>query len=64
MVADITTMWCVAVPLGALAGLVLQLPPFFTYTLLYSDQIIKAIWCVFRLHSGKWIKKIRGAGEK
>ena len=64
MVADITTMWCVAVPLGALAGLVFQLPPFFTYTLLYSDQIIKAIWCVFRLRSGKWIKKIRSAGEK
>ena len=28
-------------------------------TILHADQIIKAIWCVFRLRSGKWIKKIK-----
>jgi len=27
---------------------------------LYIDQVIKAVWCVFRLRSGKWIKKIHG----
>ena len=58
LLADMSTMWLLAVPLGALGGLVFHLPPFFTYQLLYSDQIIKAVWCVYRLHSGKWIKKI------
>ena len=59
LMADMFTMWLIAVPLGALAGLVLHLPTFYTYVFLHADQIIKAIWCVFRLRSGKWIKKIK-----
>jgi len=49
------------VPLGALAGLVWHLPPFWVYFCLSSDQVLKAILCVFRLKSGKWIKKISGS---
>lgn len=60
LVADMTTMWLFAVPLGMLAGLKLQLPPFYTYLFLYSDQIVKAFWCIWRLRSGKWIKHIQG----
>lgn len=60
LVADMTTMWLAAVPLGALAGLVLHLPAFWIYIFLHMDQIIKAFWCVFRLRSGKWIKKVKG----
>ena len=63
LAADMSTMWLIAVPLGALGGLVFHLPPFYTYLFLYSDQIIKAVWCVFRLHSGKWIKKISTHGD-
>lgn len=59
LAADMSTMWLIAVPLGALAGLVLHLSTFYTYIFLHADQIIKAIWCVFRLRSGKWIKKIK-----
>ena len=60
LAADMSTMWLIAVPLGALAGLVLHLPTFWVYIFLHSDQIIKAVWCVFRLSSGKWIKKVKG----
>lgn len=60
MVADVIFQFVVAVPLGALAGLVWHLPPFWVYFCLYSDQVIKAVLCVFRLTSGKWIKKISG----
>lgn len=60
LVADMSTMWLIAVPLGALAGLVLHFPAFWVYIFLHSDQIIKAVWCVFRLSSGKWIKKVKG----
>lgn len=58
MVADILFLWAASVPLGALAGLYWHLSPFLIYTFLKIDQIIKAIWCIFRLHSRKWIKKI------
>ncbi len=63
MVADILFLWCASIPLGALAGLVLHWPGFWIYVMLKIDQIIKAFWCLIRLHSGKWIKRIRRAGE-
>ena len=58
MMGDILFLWVASIPLGALAGLVWNLPPFWVYTFLKCDQIIKAVWCIFRLRSGKWIKKI------
>ena len=58
MVADILFLWIASVPLGYLCGITWGLSPFITYTALKIDQIIKAIWCVFRLKSGKWIKRI------
>lgn len=61
MLADILFLWLLSVPLGYLAGLVWELPPFWIYLFLKSDQVVKALWCVGRLRSGKWIKKIRGS---
>ena len=62
--ADSSLMWLVAIPLGAVAGLVLNLPSFWIYVCLYIDQILKAIWCALRLRSGKWIKKIQGTNNR
>ena len=58
MAADVLFLWVASIPLGYLAGLVLHLPAFWIYTFLKIDQIIKAVWCIFRLKSRKWIKKI------
>lgn len=63
MVADILFLWIVSIPLGALAGLYWKLPAFWIYFFLKIDQVIKAVWCIFRLKSGKWIKKISGSNE-
>lgn len=63
MAADILFLWIAAVPLGYLAGLVWHLPPFWIYFFLKIDQLIKAIWCIFRLKSGKWIKRVRGQDD-
>lgn len=60
MVADILFLWVVSVPLGAMAGLVWKLPAFWVYFLLKADQVLKAVWCVQRLRSRKWIKAIHG----
>lgn len=60
LAADMTTMWLIAVPLGALAGLIFHFEAFWIYIFLHADQIIKAIWCIVRLKSGKWIKKVKG----
>ena len=58
MVADVLFLWIVSVPLGALAGLYWHLDVFWIYVFLKLDQVIKAVWCVFRLKSRKWIKMI------
>ena len=59
MVADVCFLWVVSVPLGAGAGLVWEWPPFWIFFCLRIDHVIKAVWCIFRLRSGKWIKRIR-----
>ncbi len=63
MIADNVFLWVFSLPLGILAGLVLHLPAFWIYIFLKIDQIIKCVWCVLRLNSGKWIKKIESYAE-
>ncbi len=60
MAGDILFLWIASIPLGYLAGLVFGWPSFWIYTCLKIDQIIKCVWCYFRLRSGKWLKKIKG----
>ena len=61
MVADVIFLWVVSIPLGALAGLVWHWPPFMIFFLLKIDHLLKAIICLFRLPTDKWIKKIKTA---
>ena len=61
MAGDILFLWVASIPLGYLAGLVFHWPAFWIYTFLKIDQIIKCVWCFFRLRSGKWMKKIYSA---
>ncbi|HKM04170.1 MAG TPA: MATE family efflux transporter [Lachnospiraceae bacterium] len=58
MVADILFLWVASIPLGYIAGVVLHLPAFWVYFFLKIDEVIKCVWCIWRLKSGKWIKKI------
>lgn len=63
MVGDILFLWVASIPLGALAGLVLHWSAFWIYVMIKIEHIIKSIWCIFRLRSGKWLKKINPASE-
>lgn len=63
MIADNIFLWIVSIPLGALAGLHWRLPAFWIYCCLKMDNVLKCVWCVFRLRSGKWIKVIHSAAQ-
>lgn len=63
MAGDILFLWIASIPLGALAGLVWHWPPFWIYCMLKIDQILKCVWCFFRLRSKKWMKKISSASS-
>lgn len=58
MIADVLFLWIISIPLGYVAGIVLELPPGIVLIVLKSDEILKGIWCVFRLFSKKWIRDI------
>lgn len=58
MIADNIFLWVLSIPLGILAGFVFKWPAFWIYVCLKSDDIVKTIWCVGRLKSQKWIKRI------
>ena len=60
MLGDVLFLWVASVPLGILAGLYLHLPAFWIYFFMKIDQVLKCVWCFFRLKSGKWIKSISG----
>ena len=63
MVGDILFLWVASVPLGALAGLVLHWSAFWIYVMIKIEHVIKSVWCVFRLKSRKWLKRIYSASE-
>lgn len=58
MMADILFLWIVSIPLGAVGGLILGWPAWLTMLCLKIDFAIKAVWCVSRLLSGKWIREV------
>lgn len=64
MLADILFLWVISIPFGALAGLVWHWSAFWIYVALKLDQILKAVWCVYRFGSGKWIKTINATREQ
>ena len=63
MVGDILFLWVASVPLGALAGLVFHWSAFWIYVMIKIEHVIKSVWCVFRLKSRKWLKRIYSASE-
>ncbi len=63
MLTDNIFLWVASIPLGILAAFVFDMPAFWIYFFLKIDQVLKAVWCVIRLKSGKWIKKIRFENE-
>ena len=58
LLADVMFLWVLSIPAGYLCGLVWHTPAFWTYLALKLDQIVKAFWCLTRLWSDKWIKRV------
>ena len=52
---DLCPLWLCAIPLAALAGLVLQLNILWVYLAMSTEQLVKCIAGVVRLRTGKWI---------
>lgn len=55
---EVVALWCVAVPLGYIAGLWLELPILLVFALFKSDEIVKVFCCLARLRTNKWINEV------
>ena len=58
LLADVLFLWVASIPLGYLCGLVLHWPAWLTMWALRVDFVIKSVWCINRLKSGKWIHSV------
>ncbi len=63
MIADVVFLWVVSVPLGCLAAFVFHWPAPAIFLCLRLDCIAKALCCIQRLRSRRWIRTIRAAGS-
>lgn len=57
-IIDLVPLWCAAVPLAALAALVLDAPMIFVCLGLYAENFFKCPWGIIRLRSRKWINDV------
>lgn len=55
---DTMTLWCVSLPLGAIAAFLFHLPVWQIYVFLVTDEIIKSFAAFIRLRSGKWLHNL------
>lgn len=58
LIADCTALWCVAIPFGAIAAFVLDLPVIAVYIILTCDEILKLPVAFIRYKSYKWIRNV------
>lgn len=58
LILDVGSMWCITLPLGAIAAFVLKLPVFAVYMILCGDEIIKVPFCLWRYKSKKWLRNV------
>ena len=58
MILDTVMMWCVAVPLMAIAAYVLKLPPIWVYFVMTLDEFEKMPIVFIHYFKFKWLKNI------
>lgn len=58
LICDIVTMWCLVIPVGALAAFVWHWPPLAVYVLLNSDEILKIPAVIWRYRTHRWLRTL------
>lgn len=68
-IIDLIPLWTAAIPLAALAGLVVKAGIFWVYLAMMSENVIKSLVGFLRFRTGKWVRDVtvpdpRGAGAQ
>ncbi|HEY8391112.1 MAG TPA: MATE family efflux transporter [Capillibacterium sp.] len=54
------TMWFIGVPLTIIGAFVLKLPVYLVYGLSLFEEMAKALLCLWRYRSGRWMRNVTG----
>lgn len=57
-ILDFGAVWLIAIPMAFLGAYYLELPIYITYAMVYSEEIIKAIFTTMRVNKKKWLKSL------
>jgi putative MATE family efflux protein len=52
------TIWVIGVPLAFLGAFVWHLPVYWVYLLVMTEELVKCIVGLYRVHSGKWVNNL------
>lgn len=58
LLLDVSSLWIIALPVGAITAFVLKLPVFAVYMILCSDEVIKVPFCIWRYGTKKWLRNV------
>ncbi len=65
LVIDLVPLWCFAIPVAALLGLVLHAPVWtICFFGIHGETMLKMPWGAWRIHSRKWIHNLTLEGSK
>lgn len=64
LIMDAGSIWCLSVPLVALAGLVWKLPFTLVFAMTAVEELVKFCVGMWYLNSGRWIKPVTGNANK
>jgi putative MATE family efflux protein len=63
LLLELTSVWCVGVPLALFGGLVLGIPIYWLYVLVSVEEVYKLLIGTRRIRSGKWLNDLTSAGR-
>jgi len=55
---DCSGVWLIGIPMAVLGGLVLDLPIYFVYAMVFVEEVYKLIFGLIRYRQKKWLKNI------
>jgi putative MATE family efflux protein len=55
---EVFFMWCYSLPLGAVMAFIVEAPVWLIYLCLCSEDVFKALFGLWRLRSGKWLRNV------
>ena len=58
LIIEGTTMWFIGVPLTIMGAFLFKFPVHLVYALAIIEEVVKCIFGLIRLKSGKWIKNV------